>query len=224
VLLSADTIQEIHFDTRMPTNANDYLIGRWKASCFIGRIIDELFSVKSPSYSVVQSLDTELRKLCAEVGPGAVCANLPQDSFVSGSRPNIKAQLTPMNPNDPSITTVMESHSLAMIHAALFISKLSFLSLRPTHTHLPHSYSLSQDPIQSSTRGSRATSVTFRWISSNDSPRNRSSSRSDWSILDDLLRHRSIYEMVDNLLSYVDCRCRASIVANQSPLFLNGSS
>ncbi|GAA5822290.1 hypothetical protein JCM5353_001557 [Sporobolomyces roseus] len=139
------TIQETHFDTRMPTNANDYLVGRWKASCFIGRIIDELFSVKSPSYSVVQSLDTELRKLCAEVGPGAVCANLPQDSFVSGSRPNIKAQLTPLNPNDPPITTVMESHSLAMIHAALFI----------TCHKIPFSQALEEaEPLQSPFAGS----------------------------------------------------------------------
>ena len=152
--LCIDTIQEIHFDTRMPTNANDYLIGRWKASCFIGSIIDELFSVKSPSYTVVQSLDTELRRVCAEVGPGAVCANLPHDSFVSGSRPNIKAHLTPVDPNDPSITTVMETHSLAMIHAALFIgqflpcpSSSSLTKLTPACSHR----SLSQNPFQPST-------------------------------------------------------------------------
>ncbi|KAK4702072.1 hypothetical protein P7C70_g4153, partial [Phenoliferia sp. Uapishka_3] len=131
-----------HFDTQMPSNAPPYQIWKWKLGIFLGRVIDEGFSVKlatvslhilSPppyisswrtslqQYGTIQMLDEELRGIFAASPKTLRSGALPETAFI------IKPAGAPSLPPSPHPDTNAEElkqkqrqHTLDMVFAQIF--------------------------------------------------------------------------------------------------------
>jgi hypothetical protein len=75
-----------HFDTSTPRDIEhprshetnvDFHIAKWRFSSYIGRVVDDAFSVSPPSLAVVNRLDEELRQFDRALSPTLKCPNTP---------------------------------------------------------------------------------------------------------------------------------------------------
>ncbi|GAA5999855.1 hypothetical protein JCM10207_005938 [Rhodosporidiobolus poonsookiae] len=76
------TFSNAHFDTRMPEDADAYQTAKWKIGLLIGKVIDKAFSVATPSYGTILSLDADLRALVASTPNEVHSGALPPDALV----------------------------------------------------------------------------------------------------------------------------------------------
>ncbi|WAR60197.1 hypothetical protein PtB15_9B134 [Puccinia triticina] len=97
-ILSLDRLQSLvlgrpyamsdkHFDTSIPRadlkqpeshEPNvDFHVAKWRFSSYIGRVVDDAFSVSPPSLAVVNRLDEELRQFDQALSPKLKCSNTP---------------------------------------------------------------------------------------------------------------------------------------------------
>ncbi|KAL8290374.1 hypothetical protein RQP46_002632 [Phenoliferia psychrophenolica] len=110
-----------HFDTQMPSNAEPYQIWKWKLGIFLGRVIDEGFSIKIPTYGTIQMLDQELRDIFAASPKSLRCGALPDSAFIV--RPTGAPSLQPTPPNEPNLGDLKQKqrqHTLEMVFAQIF--------------------------------------------------------------------------------------------------------
>ncbi|GAA5820480.1 hypothetical protein JCM3770_005543 [Rhodotorula araucariae] len=106
------TLQNAHFDTAMPDDADAYQRQKWNIGLLIGKVIDRAFSVATPSYATILALDQELRELVKETPAEWRSGALPADAFVS--KPSGIPQLPPL-PDEPSehdLVFRMRAHTL----------------------------------------------------------------------------------------------------------------
>jgi len=76
-----------HFDTAIPRCDNeqsinhesniDFHVAKWRFSSYIGRVVDDAFSVSPPSLAVVNRLDEELRQFDRALSPNLKCPHTP---------------------------------------------------------------------------------------------------------------------------------------------------
>ncbi|KAM0750926.1 hypothetical protein T439DRAFT_380761 [Meredithblackwellia eburnea MCA 4105] len=76
-------IQEKHYDTEMPEGASEFQICKWKLAIFMGRVIDDVFSVKPPTIAVLGKVDSDLRKLFESSPESIRSLVLPTTAFVT---------------------------------------------------------------------------------------------------------------------------------------------
>ncbi|GAA5820631.1 hypothetical protein JCM11251_003084 [Rhodosporidiobolus azoricus] len=82
-----------HCDTKMPDGASAYDVAKWKLGLFIGKVIDEAFSIEAPSYATILSLDQELRDLRSDTPEDVHSGAIPAHAFVE--KPSGIPQLPP---------------------------------------------------------------------------------------------------------------------------------
>lgn len=136
-------IQDKSFDTKMPLEVDDYQIIKFKVGKFLGKVIDDAFSIKVPTvsflsltslrlsvssrknveifvlsqYTTIEALDQELRDLY-ETAPLSVRSGvLPVDAFLV--RPIGPSHLPIPPPNSGTLKDQMRKHTSDMYFAQI---------------------------------------------------------------------------------------------------------
>ncbi|GAA6051435.1 hypothetical protein NBRC10513_000393 [Rhodotorula toruloides] len=105
--------RDTHFDTQMPENASVFDRAKWQIGILIAKVIDQAFSVATPSYSTILSLDQDMRNLVRDTPPANRSGALPPDSFLV--KPQGIPQLPPGPPPEAAsydLITRMRAHTL----------------------------------------------------------------------------------------------------------------
>ena len=111
-------LQDSQFDTKFPTNASPFDIAKWKLGTLIGKIINEAFSISSPTYSTILKLDEEHRNLVRDSPKSLRSGALPENAFLE------KPQFVPQMPSSSPPTTAsliekLQNHTMDQVSASL---------------------------------------------------------------------------------------------------------
>ncbi|EFP91946.2 uncharacterized protein PGTG_18397 [Puccinia graminis f. sp. tritici CRL 75-36-700-3] len=148
------------FDLNQPTESHepnvDFHVAKWRFSSYIGRVVDDAFSVSPPSLAVVNRLDEELRQFDRALSPKLKCSNTPPicqgPSWCdmnpverkSGSDGSIDLQLTMQQ----HFMTALQNTTLLFLHRRAFALALSEATAEPLNS--PFSKSVLSVIIESS--------------------------------------------------------------------------
>ncbi|GAA5874531.1 hypothetical protein JCM8547_002186 [Rhodosporidiobolus lusitaniae] len=115
------TILVAHTDTQMPTDASDVSKEKWKLAVFLGEAIDSLWSVKSPSYTTVMSMDQKLRRLYCDSPPSSRSEALPPSAFSGPGSPPLPspARKVKQPERGEAIKRAMERDTYGMTYSAV---------------------------------------------------------------------------------------------------------
>lgn len=105
--------RDAHFDTQMPEGAGAFDRAKWQIGILIAKVIDQAFSVATPSYSTIIALDQDVRNLVRDTPPANRSCALPQDSFLV--KPQGIPQLPPGPPPEAAscdLISRMRAHTL----------------------------------------------------------------------------------------------------------------
>ncbi|PLW13125.1 hypothetical protein PCANC_16228 [Puccinia coronata f. sp. avenae] len=144
-------ISDKHFDTSTPRDIEhprshetnvDFHIAKWRFSSYIGRVVDDAFSVSPPSLAVVNRLDEELRQFDRALSPTLKCPNTPpicqgpswcdlgQVERKTGSDGSIDLQLTMQQ----HFMSALENTTLLFLHRRAFALALSEATVEPLNS------------------------------------------------------------------------------------------
>ncbi|GAA5924666.1 hypothetical protein JCM10213_000410 [Rhodosporidiobolus nylandii] len=132
-------ISNAHFDTQFPDDADGYQTAKWKLGLLIGKVIDNAFSVATPSYGTILALDQDLRDLVASTPQGVRSGALPETAFVV--KPNGIPQLPPPPParEGEGLMSRMRAHTLDQMFSQVlfYLHKPGFAQALVNHPEEP---------------------------------------------------------------------------------------
>ncbi|GAA5979676.1 hypothetical protein JCM5350_003808 [Sporobolomyces pararoseus] len=139
-------LQDSQFDTKFPTNASPFDIAKWKLGTLIGKIINEAFSISSPTYSTILKLDEEHRNLVRDSPKSLRSGALPENAFLE--KPQFVPQMPSSSPpTDASLIEKLQNHTMDQMFAQVlfYLHKPAFANALLHH---------SKEPLQSPHRAS----------------------------------------------------------------------
>ncbi|KAL8276309.1 hypothetical protein RQP46_011275 [Phenoliferia psychrophenolica] len=104
-------IQQAHYDTKMPEDAGEYQTWKWKLGIFLARVIDEAFSVRAPTHTVILHLDQELRDIFA-ASPSSLRSRVLPSSALAVRPLNPPSFPTPPSPSSIPVHENLQNHTL----------------------------------------------------------------------------------------------------------------
>ncbi|GAA5893756.1 hypothetical protein JCM6882_003087 [Rhodosporidiobolus microsporus] len=112
------TLHAGHFDTAMPDGIPESTKEKYRLVLFMGEAIDALWSVKMPSYALINSMDQKLRRQYMDSPMVARCRALPPFAF---STPGAIPPAPPeqYDGEEVSFKVQCEQHTYAIVYAAI---------------------------------------------------------------------------------------------------------
>ncbi|GAA6037354.1 hypothetical protein JCM8097_008526 [Rhodosporidiobolus ruineniae] len=123
------TIHAAHYDTAMPEATSSCCKDKWRLAEFLGEAIDNLWSVKQATYTVVTTMDQKLRALFIDSIGVRHCRALPTGAFSQpGSIPPVLPEGVVDAEVDGALKDTMEQHTWAMTYSAVlfYMHKAAF--------------------------------------------------------------------------------------------------
>ncbi|KAH9810851.1 fungal-specific transcription factor domain-containing protein [Melampsora americana] len=132
-------ISEKHYDTHVPEPEeilNDeqgnvsplsFWVYKWRFSTYIGRVVDDVFSVATPSLTVINRLDQEIRKFDGDLPASIRFTAIP--SIANGPSYNVTSlDATFRCDGSPSLQLIMQQHCMAVLEnqTLLFLHRRAF--------------------------------------------------------------------------------------------------
>ncbi|GAA5990015.1 hypothetical protein JCM11641_000585 [Rhodosporidiobolus odoratus] len=131
------TFHAAHFDTSMPEDASDAAREKYGLALFVGEAIDSLFSVKTPSYSTLTTLEQKLRRMYAESAASTRCSAMPATAFLD---PGAVPSAPPAGrPEGTTLKIAMEQHTWSMLYTIVlaYMHKSSFAQALARYSEEP---------------------------------------------------------------------------------------
>lgn len=160
------SISDKHFDTAIPRCDNeqsinhesniDFHVAKWRFSSYIGRVVDDAFSVSPPSLAVVNRLDEELRQFDRALSPNLKCPHTPPicqgptwcDQSQVERKPGCDGSKDLQLTMQQHFMSALENTTLLFLHRRAFALALSEATAEPLNS--PFSKSVLSVVIESS--------------------------------------------------------------------------
>ncbi|POV97266.1 hypothetical protein PSHT_14677 [Puccinia striiformis] len=145
-------ISDKHFDTSIPRTEieqpeshepnTDFHVAKWRFSSYIGRVVDDAFSVSTPSLAVVNRLDEELRQFDRALSSRLKCPNTPPICQGPSWCDQNQVERKPGSdcPTDLQLTmqqhfmTALQNTTLLFLHRRAFALALSEATAEPLNS------------------------------------------------------------------------------------------